>query len=63
MLAPLALTAKQLVVGSVVLAMSFPCIATFLVLLRDLGMVGMLKTTGIMVFVALIVGGLLNVAF
>jgi ferrous iron transport protein B len=63
MLAPLALTAKQLVVGSVVLAMSFPCIATFLVLLRELGMVGMLKTTGIMIFVALIVGGLLNAAF
>jgi len=63
MLAPLALTAKQLVVGSVVLAMSFPCIATFLVLLRELGMVGMLKTTGIMVVVALIVGGLLNAVF
>ena len=63
MLAPLALTANQLVVGSVVLAMSFPCIATFLVLLRELGMVGMLKTTGIMVCVALIVGGLLNAAF
>jgi ferrous iron transport protein B len=63
MLAPLALTAKQLVVGSVVLAMSFPCIATFLVLLRELGMAGMLKTTGIMVVVALIVGGLLNAAF
>jgi len=63
MLAPLALTAKQLVVGSVVLAMSFPCIATFLVLLRELGMAGMLKTTGIMVVVALIVGGLLNAVF
>jgi Fe2+ transport system protein B len=63
MLAPLALTAEQLVVGSVVLAMSFPCIATFLVLLRELGTVGMLKTTGIMVFVALIVGGLLNAVF
>ena len=63
MLAPLALTAKQLVVGSVVLAMSFPCIATFLILLQELGFWGMLKTTGIMVFVALIVGGLLNAVF
>jgi ferrous iron transport protein B len=60
MLVPLALTAKQLVVGTVVLAMFFPCIATFVVLLRELGMVGMLKTTGIMVGGALIVGGLLN---
>ncbi|MFC1981832.1 FeoB small GTPase domain-containing protein, partial [Chloroflexota bacterium] len=32
MLAPLALTSGQLVVGSVVLAMTFPCIATFVVL-------------------------------
>jgi ferrous iron transport protein B len=60
MLAPLALSAKQLVVGSVVLAMFFPCIATFVVLLRELGVVNMLKSAGIMISVALIVGGLLN---
>ncbi len=61
MLAPLALTSEQLVVGSVVLAMFFPCIATFVVLLRELGAVGMLKAAAIMVTVALCVGGLLNV--
>jgi len=60
MLAPLALSAKQLVVGSVVLAMSFPCIATFVVLLRELGVVNMLKAAGIMIATALIVGGILN---
>ncbi len=60
MLAPLALTSGQLVVGSVVLAMFFPCIATFVVLLRELGIVNMLKAAGIMVASALIVGGLLN---
>ena len=60
MLAPLALTAGQLVVGSVVLAMSFPCIATFVVLLRELGVVNMLKAAGIMIVTALAVGGLLN---
>ena len=60
MLAPLALTAGQLVVGSVVLAMFFPCIATFVVLLRELGVVNMLKSAGIMIAAALIVGGLLN---
>jgi ferrous iron transport protein B len=60
MLAPLALTAKQLVVGSVVLAMFFPCIATFVVLLRELGAVNMLKSAGIMISVALITGGILN---
>jgi small GTP-binding protein domain len=60
MLAPLALTANQLVVGSVVLAMFFPCIATFVVLLRQLGVLNMLKSAGIMVSVALITGGILN---
>ena len=60
MLAPLALSAKQLVVGSVVLAMFFPCIATFVVLLRELGVVNMLKSAGIMISAALITGGVLN---
>ena len=60
MLAPLALSAKQLVVGSVVLAMFFPCIATFVVLLRELGVVNTLKSTGIMLSAVLITGGILN---
>lgn len=60
MMAPLALTSKQLVVGSVVLTMFFPCIATFVVLLRELGVVNMLKSAGIMIVTALIVGGFLN---
>jgi len=60
MLAPLALSAKQLVVGSVVLAMFFPCIATFVVLLRELGVVNMVKAAGIMIAAALITGGILN---
>ncbi len=60
MLAPLSLNAGQLVVGSVVLAMFFPCIATFVVLLRELGIVNMLKASGIMVVSALVVGGILN---
>ena len=62
MLAPLTLTAGQLVVGSIVLAMFFPCIATFVVLLRELGVVNMLKSAGIMIAAALGVGGLLNLA-
>jgi len=60
MLAPLALTSSQLVVGSVVLAMFFPCIAVFIVLLRELGTIGMLKAAVIMTAAALLVGGLLN---
>jgi ferrous iron transport protein B len=60
MLAPLALSAEQLVIGSVVLAMLFPCIATFVVLVRELGVVNMLKSAGIMIAAALLFGGLLN---
>lgn len=60
MLAPLGLSANQLVIGSVVLAMFFPCIATFVVLLRELGVMNMLKASGIMIVTALVVGGLLN---
>ena len=60
MLAPLALTAEQLVIGSVVLAMFFPCIATFVVLFRELGVVNMLKSAAIMITAALLVGGALN---
>lgn len=60
MLAPLGLTAGQFVTASVVLAMFFPCIATFVVLLRQLGAVDLLKSTGIMLASATIAGGLLN---
>ncbi len=60
MLAPLALTAKQLVVASTVLAMFFPCVATFVILLRELGVRDMLKATGVMLVAALVVGGLQN---
>jgi ferrous iron transport protein B len=60
LLAPLALASGQLVIGSVVLAMFFPCIATFVVLLRELGTLGLLKAAGIMVATALTVGALLN---
>ena len=60
MLAPLGMSANQLVVGSVVLAMFFPCVATFVVLLRELGVVNMLKSVAIMIATALLVGGALN---
>jgi len=60
MLVPLALSLKQLVVASVVLAMYFPCVATFAVLLKELGIIGLIKSTAIMVFSAFVVGSLLN---
>jgi len=60
MLAPLALTAKQVVISSTVLAMFFPCVATFVVLARELQTRDTLKATAIMVAAALIVGSLQN---
>ncbi|MBM3118407.1 MAG: ferrous iron transporter B [Chloroflexi bacterium] len=60
MLAPLGLTAKQLVISSTVLAMFFPCMATFVILARELGATDMLKATGIMIAAALIMGSLQN---
>jgi len=60
MLALLNLSGKELVVGSVVLAMSFPCVATFVVLLRELGVRDLVKSTAIMLFSAIAVGGILN---
>ena len=34
---PLQLSVKQLIISSVMLAMFFPCVATFVVILRELG--------------------------
>ncbi len=60
MLVPLGLTVKQLIIASVVLAMYFPCVATFTTLVKELGVVDMLKSAVIMIISSLIVGGLLN---
>ncbi len=60
LLAPLGLSAAQLVIGCVVLTMFFPCIAAFVILARELGSRGLLAAIGIMLAATLVVGGLLN---
>ncbi len=60
MLGPLNLSTKQLVIGSTILAIYFPCVATFTVLIKELGVKDMAKSALLMVSTALIVGGLLN---
>jgi ferrous iron transport protein B len=60
MLAPLNLTLKQLVIASVVLSMFFPCIATFSVMLRELGAKDMAKSAAIMIGSSIAVAGILN---
>jgi len=61
LLIPLGLSPKQLIISSVVLAMFFPCVATFVIILRELGWKRLLQSTVIMVSLSLLVGGLLNV--
>ena len=63
MLAPLGLSAKQLVVASTVLAVYFPCIATFVVLVRELGIFDMFKSVVVMLITTFFVGGFINFAF
>jgi ferrous iron transport protein B len=60
MLTPLDLSVKQLIIGCVVLSMFFPCIATFIVLIKEIGWKDMLKAAGIMIATSILVGSLLN---
>lgn len=62
MLAPLNLNLRQLIVVSVVLTAYFPCVATFVVLFRELGLRDMVKSTCIMLVTTLSLGALLNLA-
>ena len=63
LLAPLGLSAKQLVVASTILAIYFPCVATFVVLIRELGIIDMLKSALVMLSTTFIVGSFVNFAF
>lgn len=60
LLIPFALTAKQMVVACVFMAMYMPCTASFFVLLREGGIKDGLKVTGLTLGLAIILGGLLN---
>ena len=56
MLMPLDMSPMQLVIAATVLTIYFPCIATFTVLLKELGIKDMIKATGLMIVVTLTVG-------
>jgi ferrous iron transport protein B len=60
MFAPLDLSPAQLVVASVVLAMYFPCVATFMVMLKELGISGTVKSVALRLLAALLAGITLN---
>ncbi len=63
MLSPLNLTAQQAVVGSIVLAMFFPCIASFIIFLKEFGIKAIIKLTLIMFISAIVVGSVVNITF
>lgn len=60
-LIPLQLTAFQLVIAVTMLTIYFPCVATFAVLLRELGLKDLFKSTMIMIATAGSVGILLRI--
>jgi ferrous iron transport protein B len=60
MLEPFNLTASQFVIGTVVLATYFPCVATFTILLRELGVRDMFYSALIMLATAGVSGIALN---
>jgi ferrous iron transport protein B len=60
MFAPLEMNAVQLVIASVVLAMYLPCVATFMVMLRELGVSGTVKSISLRLVAALLVGTILH---
>jgi len=60
MLMPLNLNVKQLFIATTLLSISFPCIATFIVLWKELGVKGLIKSSLIMITISIIVGTFLN---
>jgi len=61
MLIPLGMTPEQLVIAVTMLAMYFPCVATFAVLFKELGIADLAKSTAVMVATSLLVGTVLRI--
>ena len=60
LLIPLGLSAHQMLVAVIVLSMTFPCIATFVVMWKELGLKRMLEASVLMICAAATAGALLN---
>ncbi len=61
MLLPLGMSGLQLIIAATMLTIYFPCVATFAVLVKELGVKDMIKSTAIMIATAVIVGFILRV--
>ncbi|MCD6402989.1 MAG: ferrous iron transporter B [Candidatus Aenigmarchaeota archaeon] len=60
MLLPINMTEKQAIIASVILAMYFPCMATFVIVFKELCARDLIKMVFIMLLVSFLVGGFLN---
>ncbi|RLF37377.1 MAG: ferrous iron transporter B [Thermoplasmata archaeon] len=60
-LLPLGMNPLQLVIAVTMLTIYFPCVATFAVLIKELGLRDMIKSTMIMIATAVTVGGILKI--
>ena len=63
MLLPLNLTSQEMVISVVMLSMTFPCIATFIVLFKELGFKKMMLSLSIMLVTAILSGATLRLLF
>lgn len=61
MLGTLGLTTKQLIIGTTTLSMFFPCLATFVILFKELGIKYALKSVVVMLFAVTLVGAIMNI--
>ena len=57
MLLPLGMTPMQLTISATILTIYFPCVATFAVMVKELGLKNLVKSIAIMILTALAVGG------
>jgi ferrous iron transport protein B len=60
MLAPLHLNLKQIIIATVMLSTYFPCIGTFTIIIKELGIKNLLIILAIMLSTTLIIGTVLN---
>jgi len=60
MLVPMSLSPEQLTVAVTVLTLYFPCVATFTVLLKELGVKDMAKSIAVMILTSFMVGGIMK---
>jgi ferrous iron transport protein B len=61
MLLPLGMSPQQLTIACIILSTYFPCIATFFVMLHELGVKYMLAATGLMIVASFSVGMIMRV--